>query len=75
MGSAVIQATAPKGARLEVIILIDQDKYDNLKSQGYSDKQIQKSIEKSITLTSTVSGIIPTPPVFDIESVTLQKYY
>jgi hypothetical protein len=65
----------PNGAKLEVLILIDQDKWDELVEDGYSDKEIQKAIEKSITFTNTVSGIIPTPPVFDIESATLLKYY
>jgi len=67
--------TAPNGAKLEVLILIDQDKWDELVEQGYSDRDIHKAIEKSITFTKTVSGLIPTPPVFDIESVALLKYY
>jgi hypothetical protein len=66
---------APDGAKLEVTILIDKDRWDELVEQGYSDRDLQKAIEKSITFTDTVSGLIPTPPVFDIESVTLLKYY
>ena len=66
---------APSGAKLEVLILIDQDKWDELVEQGYSEVDIQKAIEKSITFRDTVSGLIPTPPVFDIESATLLKYY
>jgi len=66
---------APNGAKLEVIILIDQDKWNELVEQGYSEVDIQKAIEKSITFTNTVSGVIPTPPVFDIMSATLLKYY
>jgi hypothetical protein len=66
---------APNGVKLEVVVLIDQDKWGELKAQGYSDKDIQRAVEKSITLTHEVSGIIPTSPVWDIESVTTLKYY
>jgi hypothetical protein len=66
---------APNGAKLEILILIDQDKWNELKAQGYSDTDLQKAIEKSITFRDTVGGLIPTPPVFDIESATLLKYY
>ena len=66
---------APNGATLEVTILVDQDKWNELKSQGYSDEAIQKSIERSITFKDTVSGAIVSPPVFDIEHTTLLKYY
>ncbi len=65
----------PNGAKLEVVILIDQDKWAELKAQGCTDRDIEKAIEKSITFTKTVSGVIPSPPVFDIESATLLKYY
>lgn len=67
--------SAPNGAKLEVIILIDRNKWNELVEQGYSDKDIQKAIEKSVTFTNTISGLIPTPPVFDIESASLLKYY
>jgi len=66
---------APSGAKLEVLILIDQDKWDELVEQGYSEVDIERAIEKSITFTNTVSGLIPTPPVFDIMSATLLKRY
>lgn len=66
---------APAGAKLEVTVLIDQDLWDELKEQGCSDADIKKSIEKSITFTDTVHGNITTPPVFYVESATLQKYY
>lgn len=66
---------APNGAKLEVTILIDQDKWNELAEQGYSDVDLQKAIELSITFKDSVFGIIPSPPVFDVESVTLLKYY
>ncbi len=66
---------APVGARLEVVLLIDACRWDELKAQGCSDKDIQKAIEKSITFKDTVSGVITSPPVFDIKQVDLLKYY
>ncbi len=67
--------STPNGAKLEVTVLIDQDKWEELRAQGYSDKDLQKAIEKSITVKDTVGGAIVSPPVLDIDSVTLLKYY
>lgn len=67
--------TTPKGARLEVTILIDGDKWQELANQGFNDEAIQKSIERSITFRDSVGGVIPTPPVLDILSTELLKYY
>ncbi len=67
--------STPSGAKLEVTVLIDQDKWDELRAQGYSDKDLQKAVEKSITIKDTVGGLVASPPVLDIDSVTLLKYY
>lgn len=69
------KSTAPNGAKLEAVILIDRDKWDDLKAQGFDDKAIQEAIEKSITFSKSTAGIIATPPILDIDTVTLQKYY
>ena len=66
---------APGGAKLEVLITIDQDQWGELKSQGYSDEDIQKAIENSIILTDIVGGEIVRPPVLDVVGTTLLKYY
>lgn len=62
-------------AKLEIMITIDEKRFDELTKQRYSDWDLMRSIEKSISLTDTVSGNIPTPPVLDIKSVRLLKYY
>ena len=67
--------TAPNGVKLEVTALIDRDLWADLKKQGYSDDEISKSIEKSITLRDIVSGAVSRPPVFDMMEVNLLKYY
>ena len=59
------------GAKLTVIVQIDNDKIQELKAQGYSDKEIENAVKRSITLTD----INMRQPVFDIESVELVKYY
>ncbi len=61
----------PNGAKLEVTILIDQDMWDELVSQGYSEHDLHKMIEKSICLDRIGE---PHLPVFDIEDVTLLRY-
>lgn len=66
------QNRTPKGARLEVLIEIDQDIWDEQRAKGYTDEDLTKAIAKSITFEDCGS---PTPPVFDIESVTLLNYY
>lgn len=60
-----------KGAKLEVTVLIDEDLLAELQADGYSDKAIEAMIKKSITL----KDIPFRNPVFEIESVELQKYY
>jgi hypothetical protein len=67
--------SAPNGAKLEVVITIDGDKWNELIKQGYSESDLQKAIEKSITFTDTVSGLIASPPVMDVLSADLIKYY
>jgi hypothetical protein len=67
--------SAPNGAKLEVIIAIDGDKWNELIAQGYSDADLEKAIEKSITFKDTVSGAITSPPVLDVLSADLIKYY
>lgn len=74
-GKNGMKDTTPVAAKLEVHILIDTDIYEDLESNGYSDADIQKAIEQSISLKSTIGGAIVTPPVLDVQSVTLQKYY
>jgi hypothetical protein len=69
------KVSAPDGAKLEVTILIDRIEWNKLKEDGYSDDQIMHSIEKSLTFNNAVGGIIPTPPILDVESATLLKYY
>ena len=59
------------GAKLIVTVLIDNDQVDELKTQGFSDKDIEFAIKKSITLTASNMR----QPVRDIESVELIKYY
>ena len=66
---------APNGAKLEVTILVDKDRWNELKSQGYSDKDLQKAIEQSITINYRVRGAIISSPILDINSATLLKYY
>lgn len=62
----------PYSARLEVIVQIDSDKWEELEKKGYSDIDIQHLIEKSITF----KPIADTgAPIADIESVSLRKYY
>lgn len=59
------------GAKLTVTVLIDDDKVNELKAQGYSDLDIEKAICKAISITD-----IPLRnPVQDIVSVELVKYY
>jgi hypothetical protein len=67
--------SAPNGAKLEVMLTIDGDKWNELIAQGYSDADLQKSIEKSITFKDTISGAIASPPVIDVISADLRKYY
>jgi hypothetical protein len=59
------------GARLTVTVLIDNDKVQDLKELGYSDKDIETLIKKSIRL----KNINVWQPVTDIESVVLEKFF
>lgn len=59
------------GAKLMVTVLMDNAKVEEMKAQGYSDLDIQKTICKAITLTDANVR----QPVWDIESVELIKYY
>lgn len=59
------------GAKLEVLVTIDNRKREELISHGFSDKDIQREIEKAITLTEMSLRA----PVESILSVILIKYY
>lgn len=62
----------PDGARLEVTILIDTEKWAELERKGHSDIDIQHMIEQSITFKDTA---VTSAPILDIEEVSLRKYY
>ena len=54
-------------AILEVKVYIPDERMDEWKRDGMSDKKIQRNIERAITLTDT-------PIASDIDSVSLLKY-
>lgn len=56
-------------AKLEVILYIPDDKYNELKAQGTPERDIQKNIEKSVTLRK-----YPGDVANDIVSVSLLDY-
>lgn len=58
-------------AKLEVLVTIDNRKREELIAHGFSDKDIQREIEKAITLTEMSLRA----PVNAILSVELVKYY
>lgn len=60
----------PLGATLSLELRLDPDLWGELKSQGYSDEDIKTLIEKAITFAD-----INKAPIFDIDSVSLVKYY
>lgn len=62
---------SPNGAKLEVTILIDKDQWEEIKSEGYSDKDIEQAIKQAITL----KGVPFRSPVMEIDSIDLVKYY
>lgn len=60
---------SPDGAILEVQVLIDTDKWEELQSQGYSDIDIQRMIEKAVTFDKSKA------PIHDFEYVKVVKTY
>ncbi len=62
--------TVPNEVKLTVTAFIDSDVWEELKQKGYSDKDLQAAIEKQITLRDTGDR-----PLFDLDKVTLEKYY
>ncbi len=62
--------TVPNRVKLTVTAFIDSDVWEQLKSNGYSEKDLQAAIEKQITLRDAGDR-----PLFDLDKVTLEKYY
>jgi hypothetical protein len=65
--------TTPNKAKLEIKIQIDTDIYSELRAKGYTQHEVSEAIEKSITFKWQWGNF--TPPIHDIEEVTLVKYY
>ena len=65
----------PSGAKVEVTVLIDREKWASLIDQGCSDAQIQRAIERAITASDIVAGIIPNPPILAVMDASVTKYY
>ena len=61
----------PRVAIVEVKLYLDTTQFEDMQRDGVSDKEIQKSIERAITLREV--GVIQ--PVMDIQEVHLVKYY
>ena len=60
----------PKAARLEVVVAIDPDVWDEYVAKGYSLDDMKELIKKSVTIaTPDLRG-----PVTDIESVQLNYW-
>jgi hypothetical protein len=57
------------GAKLEITVLVDNDKVEEMRKLGFGDSYIERQIKNSIILSDKRS------PVIDIQSVTLVKYY
>ncbi|KKN07681.1 hypothetical protein LCGC14_1064540 [marine sediment metagenome] len=75
MTTKTTKAKIPDGVKLEVTALIDHDMWAELQKQGWTDKDLEGAIKKSITFRNTVSGDLSHVPLFDIMSVELLKYY
>jgi len=60
----------PRMAKLEVILWLDPDQYEDMKADGVSEREIEKSIEHAVTLRG--SNVIQ--PVRDIKEVNLTEY-
>jgi hypothetical protein len=59
------------GAKLTVYIIIDPKMVEEMEQKGYTDKDIERAIKQSLTLKDKSDR----QPVYDIESVFLEKYY
>ncbi len=62
--------TAPNGVKLEVTALIDEKVWEQMKNQGMPEKDMQKAIEKQITLEDNGWRLL-----VDLDQVIFQKYY
>jgi hypothetical protein len=61
--------TAPNGAKIELLITINSDEWDELKAQGFSADFLEKE------LVDAVRKIEHSRLIADIENVTLIKFY
>lgn len=75
MSKIDLQEGLPSGVKLEATFLIDQKMWMELKSEGWSDKDLADAIKKSITFKGTVGGALGKVPLSDVFEVDLVKYY
>jgi hypothetical protein len=65
----------PSGVKLEVTLLIDQDLWQEIEAEGWSDQDIAKVMKQAVTVNHGIRGALPRVPVNDIMEVNLIKYY
>ena len=75
MSKTDLQEGLPSGVKVEATFLIDQKMWLELKSQGWSDKDLADAIKKSVTFKGVVGGALGKVPLTDIFEVDLVKYY
>lgn len=71
LGEHDSKETIPQAAILKVSVAIDQDKWEELEKQGYTQADIEKDIKKAITIVIPSSKSV----AWDILDVGILKFY